>query len=229
MSFKLIKEFSNEIITEEKLEESSGKKNWIIKSVTLQADIKNGNGRIYPKKILSEAVNKHIKEYMDMDRAVGELNHPTGDNSIATINLEKISHKFIKVEEDGKNFITTAKVLNTPCGNIVSSLLEAGVKLGISSRGLGKIQKNEEGIAIVEQLHLISLGDIVANPSAPDAFVNGVLESIEFELVNDSFISKKIKDDKKDIYYKLIKENKSENISKALKTIISDYINIKLK
>lgn len=180
-NFKLIREFNEDILTESYLEEGTGKKSWTISGITLQSELQNKNKRVYPKIVLSEAVNIHITEQMKNNRALGELNHPTGNNSVSHINLDRVSHKFIEVIEDGNNFICKAKVLDMPCGKIVANLLEADVKLGISSRGLGKI-KVDKGVTLVEKLHLVSLGDIVGTPSAPNAYINGILESVEFEI-----------------------------------------------
>lgn len=222
-NFKLIREFNEDILTESYLEEGTGKKSWTISGITLQSELQNKNKRVYPKIVLSEAVNIHITEQMKNNRALGELNHPTGNNSVSHINLDRVSHKFIEVIEDGNNFICKAKVLDTPCGKIVANLLEADVKLGISSRGLGKI-KVDKGVTLVEKLHLVSLGDIVGTPSAPNAYINGILESVEFEMLENGFIQKDV-NDKIDKYYTKIKEYKNEDIQKAITSIFKDYLN----
>ncbi len=218
---KIIRELSTDIITESILDEATNQKKWTISGVTLQSDIQNKNKRTYPKKVLSEAINKHIKDYMKEDRAVGELNHP--DSNVSSINLDRVSHKFIEVKEDGSNFITKAEVLDTPCGKIVQNLLEGNVKLGISSRGLGSVKTEKTG-TLVENLYLISLGDIVGDPSAPNAFIQGILEGAEYELTESGIIEKKDVKIKLDKYSKLIKEASKEDLNEALKCIFKDYL-----
>jgi hypothetical protein len=219
-SYKLIKEFNTEIVTESVLDES-GKRKWTISGVTLQSDIKNKNNRIYPKAVLSEAINKHINSYMKTSRALGELNHP--DSGMSSINLDRVSHKFVEVKEDNNNFITKAEVLDTPCGKIVQNLLEGGVQLGFSSRGLGNV-KNAKDHSLVESLYLVSLGDIVSDPSAPNAFVNGVLESVEFELTESgNFIQKEVFNEM-DKYNQIIKKAKPEEINKAVQQIFNEFL-----
>ena len=219
-NFKIITESTTEIITESVLEES-GKKNWFISGVTLQSNIKNKNKRIYPKDILSEAIDRHVSEFLNDSRAVGELNHPT--ENISSINLDRISHKFIEVKEDGNNFITKAQILDTPCGKIAQNLLEGNVKLGISSRGLGKIN-SKSGDNIVENLYLVSLGDIVDNPSAPSAFVNGVLESVEFQLTESGQFSRIEVFNEIDKYRIELEKASKEDINKAVKSIFTEFL-----
>jgi len=214
---KLIRELTQELIYESVLDESTNNKKWKISGITLQSDVQNKNKRTYPKAILSEAINKHVSEFMADGRSLGELNHP--DSNISSINLDRVSHKFTKVEESGTDYITHADVLDTPTGKVVQSLLEGGVKLGISSRGLGNIKDS-----IVENLHLISLGDLVSDPSAPKGFVKGVLEGIEYEFNKHGIIEQKVLDSSMDKYNKLVKNSSKEDISKAINTIFSDYI-----
>jgi hypothetical protein len=218
---KLIRELNTELLTESVLDETTGKKNWYISGITLQSDIQNKNKRTYPKKVLSEAIQKHVDEFLVEGRALGELNHP--DNGISSINLDRVSHKFTSVTEDGNNYVTKAQVLNTPCGKIVQDLLEGGVKLGISSRGLGNIKQQDEG-SLVENLYLVSLGDIVGDPSAPNAFVQGVLEGVEWEMKESGIIEKKVVEESLDKYSKLIKEATLGEINEAIKSIFSDYL-----
>ena len=171
---KLIAEYndSNLEVIEEKV---NGKKTLCIEGVFMQADAKNRNGRIYEKSILENAVNKYVKEQVSQGRAVGELNHPEGP----TINLDKVSHKITELKFDGSNVIGKASILNTPMGNIVTGLLEGGVKLGVSSRGMGSlVQKN--GTMYVKDDFMLSTVDIVQDPSAPEAFVNGIMEGVDW-------------------------------------------------
>ena len=156
-------------------EKVGGKKSMVIEGVFMQADAKNRNGRIYEKSILEAAVNKYVTEQVSTGRAVGELNHPEGP----TINLDKVSHKITELRFEGSNVIGKASILNTPMGNIVTGLLEGGVKLGVSSRGMGSlVQKN--GTMYVKDDFMLSTIDIVQDPSAPEAFVNGVMEGVDW-------------------------------------------------
>jgi hypothetical protein len=218
---KLIRELNTELVYESILDEATQNKNWYISGVTLQSDIQNKNKRTYPKDVLSEAIKKHTDEFLAEGRALGELNHP--DNGISSINLDRVSHKFTDVTNEGSDYITKAQVLDTPCGKIVQNLLEGGVKLGISSRGLGNIKQQEKG-SLVESLYLISLGDIVGDPSAPNAFVQGVLEGVEWEMNKSGVIEKKVVEDSLDEYSELIKSASKEDLHEAISTIFSDYI-----
>ena len=171
---KLIAEYHDSdlnVITEK----VGGKKNLVIEGVFMQADSKNRNGRIYEKEILEKAVNKYVTEQVDTGRAVGELNHPEGP----TINLDKVSHKITELRFEGSDVIGKASILKTPMGQIVEGLLEGGVKLGVSSRGMGSLaQKN--GAMYVKDDFMLSTVDIVQDPSAPEAFVNGVMEGVDW-------------------------------------------------
>lgn len=201
---RLIKEYS--IINAEILQEESGEKKWKFKGITLQAEKKNQNRRIYPANVLREAVEEHA-QLMGEGRCLGELNHPEGNAT--SIDYKNVSHKFTKVYQDGDNFITEAEVLDTPNGKIVKSLLEAGVKLGISSRGLGSV-KEKNGETLVEKLKLITFGDIVGDPSAPDAWVSGIQESFEY-IMNEQgvYVRKEIVED---VAAKILKEAKKKDI-----------------
>ena len=171
---KLISEYVNsplEII----VEKTNGKKNLHIEGVFMQAEKKNRNGRIYEKKILESAVDKYVKEQVSQGRAVGELNHPEGP----TVNLDKVSHKITNLEFQGNNVIGKASILKTPMGQIVEGLLEGGVKLGVSSRGMGTLENRRDGMYVKEDFLLASI-DIVQDPSAPSAFVNGVMEGVDW-------------------------------------------------
>lgn len=218
---KLIRETNTEIISESILDENN-KKRWTISGITLQSDIQNKNKRTYPKSVLNEAIEKHTKEFMGDGRALGELGHP--HEHISQINLDRVSHKFIEVQEDGTDFITKAEVLDTPCGKIVQNLLESKVKLGISSRGLGNIKQTKDKGTLVEKLYLISLGDLVSDPSAPKGFVKGVLESIDFEFNGNGIIEQKEIDLSMDKYNYILKQSSKEDIGKAINIIFSDYL-----
>jgi hypothetical protein len=171
---KLITENIEEIqvLTEEK----DGKKNYYIEGIFLQGDLTNRNGRNYPVNILEREVNKYNESFVGTGRALGELGHPDGP----TINLDRVSHKILSLKREGTNFIGKAKLLETPMGKIAKSLLDDGVKLGVSSRGLGSIVE-KDGINFVgEDFMLATAADIVADPSAPDAFVEGIMEGKEW-------------------------------------------------
>ena len=172
---KLIRE---EIETVEVIvEQRNGKKNLFIEGVFLQGEIKNRNGRMYPIQTLANEVNRYNENFVQKGRALGELGHPDGP----TVNLDRVSHKITSLRQEGNNFIGKAQILSTPMGNIAKSLLGEGVKLGVSSRGVGSLNKCSEGYSVVgEDFTLATAADIVADPSAPDAFVNGIMEGKEW-------------------------------------------------
>ena len=168
-----MKLISEEIQNAEYLvEETNGKKNYKIKGVFLQSDIKNRNGRIYPKEILHKEVTRYNREFINKNRAFGELGHPDGP----VVNLERVSHMITKLHPDGQNFVGEAKIMNTPYGKIVKGLIDEGAQLGVSSRGMGSLQTRGGVNYVGEDFYLATAADIVADPSAPDAFVEGVME-----------------------------------------------------
>ena len=155
----------------------SGKKSLYIEGVFLQGNIKNRNGRMYPMETLRKEVARYNESNVQSGRALGELGHPDGP----TVNLDRVSHKIVSLRESGSNFIGKAKILNTPMGKIASALVEDGVKLGVSSRGIGSLKQTREGVNIVgDDFMLATAADIVADPSAPDAFVEGIMEGKEW-------------------------------------------------
>ena len=161
-----------EVITEGKGDD----KKLYIEGVFLQSEIKNRNGRMYPFSVLEKEVNRYNEEYVKTSRALGELGHPDGP----TVNLDRVSHRITSLSAEGNNFIGRAQIMNTPMGNIARSLLEDGVKLGVSSRGMGSIDKREDCGVVMDDFMLATAADIVADPSAPDAFVNGIMEGKEW-------------------------------------------------
>ena len=172
---KLIREEieSVKILTEER----NGKKSLYIEGVFLQGNIKNRNGRMYPMETLRREVGRYNESNVVTGRALGELGHPDGP----TVNLDRVSHKIVSLKESGSNFIGKAKILGTPMGKIASSLLDEGVKLGVSSRGIGSLRPTKEGFNVVgDDFMLATAADIVADPSAPDAFVEGIMEGKEW-------------------------------------------------
>ena len=155
------------------VESRGGKKQLYIEGVFLQGNIKNRNGRMYPMETLRREVGRYNENHVAKGRALGELGHPEGP----TVNLDRVSHKIVSLKESGSNFVGKAKILNTPMGKIASSLVEEGVKLGVSSRGIGSLKMTKEGINVVgDDFMLATAADIVADPSAPDAFVEGIME-----------------------------------------------------
>ena len=183
---KLIKELNEEV--EYITEDNEGKKNHYIQGVFLQSEITNRNGRMYPKSVLDREVKNYSEKYIKTNRALGELGHPEGPN----VNLDRVSHKITELKEDGNNFVGKAKLLDTPMGNIAKNLLGEGVKLGVSSRGMGTL-KRENGASVVgEDFMLATAADIVSDPSAPDAFVEGIMEGKEWVWENGRLAEKDV-------------------------------------
>lgn len=171
---KLIAEYTDQDI-ECIVEAKDGKKNYAIEGIFASAELKNRNGRIYPKEVMESAVNKYIKEQVSKDRAVGELNHPEGP----TINLDKVSHKIDSLNFQGNDVVGKATILETPMGQIVKGLLDGGVRVGVSTRGMGSLQRGSDAMMVGKDFMLNAV-DIVQDPSAPNAFVNGVMEGVEW-------------------------------------------------
>lgn len=172
---KLISEHVDEIeyITEDT---DDGKKNYRIKGVFMQAEVKNRNNRMYPMNVLESEVKRYNKEYVQQKRAFGELGHPDGP----TVNLERVSHMITALYPDGKNFIGEAKIMDTPYGKIVKNLIDEGAKLGVSSRGMGSLEPRRNMHVVKDDFYLATAADIVADPSAPNAFVEGIMEGKEW-------------------------------------------------
>ena len=154
----------------------NGQKDYKIKGVFMQGEIKNRNGRVYPMQVLDEQVKKYTDNYVNQNRAYGELGHPSGP----TINLERVSHMITDLTKDGTNYIGEAKIMDTPYGKIVKNLMDEGAKLGVSSRGMGSLKQNGNSQVVQKDYHLATAADIVADPSAPDAFVEGIMEGKEW-------------------------------------------------
>jgi len=184
-----MKLISEEIQNAEYLvEETNGKKEYKIRGIFLQSDVKNRNGRVYPREVLVREVNRYNKDFVERKRAFGELGHPDGP----TVNLERVSHMITKLSSSGKDFIGEAKIMNTPYGKIVKGLIDEGAQLGVSSRGMGSIM-NRNGVNYVkDDFYLATAADIVADPSAPDAFVEGIMEAKEWVWENGVLIEKDI-------------------------------------
>jgi hypothetical protein len=170
-----------EYICEEK---ESGKKNYKIRGIFMQADVKNRNGRVYPMEVLQKEVAKYNKNFIQEKRAFGELGHPDGP----TVNLERVSHMITSLAPDGKNFIGEAKIMSTPMGEIVKNLMNEGAKLGVSSRGMGSLDQKNGANYVRDDFYLATAADIVADPSAPNAFVEGIMEGKEWVWNNGALI-----------------------------------------
>ena len=170
-----------EFITEAK---ENGGKNYKIRGIFMQADVKNRNGRVYPLEILEKEVTKYNKNFIKENRAFGELGHPEGP----TVNLERVSHMITKLHPDGKNFIGEAKIMDTPMGKIVKNLMDEGAKLGVSSRGMGSLDSKNGANYVRDDFYLATAADIVADPSAPNAFVEGIMEGKEWVWNNGALV-----------------------------------------
>ena len=204
------------ILTEEK----NGKKNLYIEGTFLQGEIKNRNGRMYPMATLKREVDKYNESFVKNGRALGELGHPDGP----TVNLDRVSHLITSLVQEGNNFKGRARILDTPMGNIAKNLLGEGVKLGVSSRGIGSLQETRDGAKVVaDDFMLATAADIVADPSAPDAFVNGIMEGKEWVWNNGIIQESEINQMKKQIdnaaSRKILEERKISAFSKFLNSL----------
>jgi len=196
----------------------TGKKNMFIEGIMLQTEVKNKNGRIYPLEVMKKEVKRYNKEYIDQKRAYGELGHPEGP----TINLERTSHLIESLEQDGNNFVGKAKILSTPMGEIVKNLLSDGARLGVSSRGMGSLKaSNRKGGAQMVQsdFQLATAADIVADPSAPDAFVDGVMEGVEWIWDNGVIKAQKIEE-----YKDTIRRAKSQKLQETKLNVFKSFL-----
>jgi len=186
---KLITELTEDVTVVTEARED-GKKNMYIEGIFLQGGIKNRNGRMYPVETLAKEVERYNESYVKSGRALGELGHPDGPQ----INLDRVSHVITSLRQEGQNWIGKAKLTDTPMGNTAKGLIESGVRLGVSSRGMGSLRLNKEGINEVQNdFHLATAADIVADPSAPDAFVNGIMEGVEWIWENSMLVAHKSK------------------------------------
>ena len=184
---KLISEHIEDVeyITEEK---DNGEKTYKIKGVFMQSEVKNRNGRVYPFPVLEKEVTRYNKDYVNENRAFGELGHPDGP----TVNLERASHMITSLKPEGKNFIGEAKILKTPMGKIVENLMDAGGKLGVSSRGMGSLEQKNGANYVKDDFYLATAADIVADPSAPNAFVQGIMEGKEWVWDNGALVEEEL-------------------------------------
>ena len=213
---KLITELVEDVQLFSEAKESGGK-DYFIEGIFLQADIKNRNGRMYPVNVLENEVKRYTEEVIKKNRAFGELGHPSGPS----INLDRVSHIITELRRDGSNFIGKAKISKTPMGEIARGIMESGGQLGVSSRAMGSL-KEEKGVMVVQNdLRLSTAADIVADPSAPDAFVNGIMEGVEwiYDPVKDTWLEQKLHDTKKMIHNMSLSQIQEKRMA-----ILEDYI-----
>ena len=194
-------------------DESTDQKNYYIKGVFLQAEQKNRNGRVYPLTTMQKEVDRYSKQYIDTNRAFGELGHPDGP----TINLERVSHMVKELKQDGPNFVGKAKIMETPYGKIVKNLIDEGAKLGVSSRGMGSLKTLGGSQIVQDDFHLATAGDIVADPSAPMAFVEGIMEGREWIWNNGILKETDVQEIKNQIVKEFAKKTRNET------TIVSSF------
>jgi|TARA_B100001094_G_scaffold262369_1_gene263491 hypothetical protein len=200
-----------EVITEGK----GADKRMYIEGVFLQSELKNRNGRMYPFSVLEKEVSRYNEEYVKTSRALGELGHPDGP----TVNLDRVSHRITSLRAEGNNFIGKAQILDTPMGKIASSLLGEGVKLGVSSRGMGSIDRREDCNVVMDDFMLATAADIVADPSAPDAFVNGIMEGKEWAWDNGI-----LKETKVAKYQRYIDSATRRNLEERTLNVFNDFL-----
>ena len=217
---KLIKELNEDLqfIVEES---ESGKKSLYIEGVFLQSNLQNRNGRVYPKEIMAKEVDRYVAEQVVTKRAYGELGHPDGPN----INLDRVSHMITSLKEDGDNWIGKAKILDTPMGNIASSLIKEGAGLGVSSRGLGSLKEKNGINEVQDDFMLATAADIVADPSAPDAYVQGIMENREWVFVKGVWQEREI-EETQEFIRKASSKDLTEAKIKAFQTFLDKLSNI---
>ena len=196
-------------------EERNGKKDYKIRGVFMQADIKNRNGRIYPVGTLAKEVKRYNEQFINQKRAFGELGHPDGP----TVNLERVSHMITSLKPEGKNFVGEAKIMDTPYGKIVKNLIDEGAQLGVSSRGMGSLQSGSQGNVVGKDFYLATAADIVADPSAPDAFVEGIMEGKEWVWDNGVLKSMEVEQ-----YKEEIERTKRKELAEVKANIFKDFL-----
>ena len=212
---KLIKELIEEENLQFITEEKDGEKRYYIEGVFMQADVKNKNGRIYGSNMLAEKVEEYSKNFIEKNRAYGELGHPSNPS----INLERVSHRIISLRRDGSNFVGKAQVSSTPYGNIVKGLLEDGGKLGVSSRGLGSLMKENGILKVQSDFLIVTPADIVADSSAPDAFVEGIMEGREWVWDNGIIREKTVED-----YKEIVEKTSSKDLKMMKLKLFEDFL-----
>ena len=212
---KLIKELIEEENLQFITEDKDGEKRYYIEGVFMQADVKNKNGRVYGSNMLAEKVEEYSKNFIEKNRAYGELGHPSNPS----INLERVSHRIISLRRDGSNFVGKAQVSSTPYGNIVKGLLEDGGKLGVSSRGLGSLMKENGILKVQSDFLIVTPADIVADPSAPDAFVEGIMEGREWVWDNGIIREKTVED-----YKEIVEKTSSKDLKLMKLKLFEDFL-----
>lgn len=213
---KLITEVfeQNKIIVEEKLGKG---KQYFIEGIFLQSELKNRNGRVYPEQVMDKEVQRYTEEYINKNRAYGELGHP----DTPSINLDRVSHMITSLKKEGTNYVGRAKILDTPMGKIAKGLLDGGANLGVSSRALGSLKTNRDGVQVVQDDFMLSTAaDIVADPSAPNAFVQGIMEGREWVFVDGKYVERQIEEAKK-IIQKATSSQLNEMSIKAFQDFLS--------
>lgn len=203
------------------VEEKEGKKNYFIEGIFMQAEMCNRNGRKYKLPVMEREVARYQKEYIDTNRAVGELGHPDGPS----IHLDRISHKIISLKQEGNNFIGKALIVETPMGKIARNLLESGVQLGVSSRGMGSIKEVEGVMEVQEDFFLATPADIVADPSAPDAFVQGIMEGVEWIMDPDTGIYRKVMMEKAEQIKKHATKITAQQVEEQKLAMFEEFVN----
>lgn len=212
---KLIREVTESVnfVVENKLGKG---KDYFIEGVFLQAELKNRNGRMYPEQVMDTEVGRYMESLVKQNRAYGELGHP----DTPSINLDRVSHLIVDLRKEGTNYIGKAKIMETPMGNIARGLLDGGANLGVSSRALGSLRMNKEGVQVVQDDFMLSTAaDIVADPSAPDAFVRGIMESVEWVFVDGKFEQRQIEETKK-----LIQKAPSKRLTEASISAFQNFL-----
>jgi len=211
-----MKLISEEIQNAEYLvEENNGKKAYKIRGIFLQSDLKNRNGRVYPKEILEQEVSRYNREFINKKRAFGELGHPDGP----TVNLERVSHMITSLAPDGKNFVGEAKIMDTPYGKIVKGLIDEGAQLGVSSRGMESIIQRNGANYVKDDFYLATAADIVADPSAPDAFVEGIMESKEWVWDNGKLVERDL-----ELWKQQIREAKQRKLDEVKLNVFESFL-----
>jgi len=211
-----MKLISEEIQNAEYLvEDNGGKKSYKIRGIFLQSDLKNRNGRVYPKQVLEQEVSRYNREFINKKRAFGELGHPDGP----TVNLERVSHMITSLTPDGKNFVGEAKIMDTPYGKIVKGLIDEGAQLGVSSRGMGSIIQRNGANYVKDDFYLATAADIVADPSAPDAFVEGIMESKEWVWDNGKLVERDI-----EAWKRQIREAKQRKLDEVKLKVFESFL-----
>jgi hypothetical protein len=212
---KLITEMNEDINFLCEADEKTGRKNYYIEGIFMQAEQKNRNGRVYPKETLMKEVNRYNEEYVQKNRALGELNHPQGP----TVNLDRVSHMIKELREQGNDVYGKAKIMDTPMGDIAKNLIKEGAKLGVSSRGMGSLKQNRSGVNEVQKDFMLAAVDIVADPSAPNAFVNGIMEGAEWVWDGDVLREKQISE-----YAQAIEKASKRELEEKCLSVFTDFI-----